>query len=79
MALIAVFGILPGVIAGLLIAVMPFVVIYSRIDVVKHMLTGASIKSRMTRSYAEQELLRAQGDQIAIYQLQGFIFCGTSD
>ena len=61
LALIAVFGILPGVIAGLLIAVVLFVVIYSRIDVVKHTLTGAIIKSRMTRSYTEQEVLRTCG------------------
>jgi sulfate permease, SulP family len=78
LALIAVFGILLGVIAGLLIAVVLFVVIYSRIDVVKHMLTGTHIKSRMTRSYAEQELLRARGEQTAIFQLQGFIFFGTA-
>jgi sulfate permease, SulP family len=76
--LIAVFGILPGVIGGLLIAVVQFVVIYSRIDVVKHMLTGATVKSRMTRSYAEQEFLRTQGEQIAVFQLQGFIFFGTA-
>jgi sulfate permease, SulP family len=78
LALIAVFGILPGVIAGLLIAVVLFVVIYSRIDVVKHVLTGATVKSRMTRGYAEQELLRGSGEQIAIFQLQGFIFFGTA-
>jgi SulP family sulfate permease len=76
--LIAVFGILPGVIAGLAVAVLLFVVIYSRVDVVKHMLTGANIRSRMTRSYAEHELLRAQGEQLAVFQLQGFIFFGTA-
>jgi len=79
LALIAIFGILPGVIAGLAIAVVLFVVIYSRIDVVKHMLTGASVRSRMTRSYAERELLRARGEQTAVFQLQGFIFFGTAD
>jgi SulP family sulfate permease len=76
--LIAVFGILPGVIGGLLIAVILFVVIYSRIDVVKHMLTGATVKSRMTRSYAEQEFLRAHGEEIVVFQLHGFIFFGTA-
>jgi len=76
--LIAVFGILPGVIGGLLIAVVLFVVIYSRIDVVKHMLTGATIKSRMTRSYTQQEFLRTHGEAIVVFQLQGFIFFGTA-
>jgi len=77
-ALIAAFGILPGVIAGLLIAVVLFVVIYSRIDVVKHVLTGATVKSRMTRGYAKQELLRGLGEQIVIFQLQGYIFFGSA-
>jgi SulP family sulfate permease len=78
LALIAIVGILPGVIAGLLIAVVLFVVSYSRIDVVKQMLSGASVRSRMARSYADQELLRVRGEQIAIFQLQGFIFFGTA-
>jgi sulfate permease, SulP family len=78
MALIAVFGILPGVIGGLLIAVVLFVVIYSRINVIKHMLTGATVKSRMTRSYTEQEFLSAHGREIVVFQLQGFIFFGTA-
>jgi sulfate permease, SulP family len=78
LALIAIFGILPGVIAGLLIAIVLFVVSYSRIDVVKQLLSGASVRSRMARTYAEQELLRARGEQIAIFQLQGFIFFGTA-
>jgi SulP family sulfate permease len=78
LALIAVFGILPGVVAGLAIAVVLFVVVYSRIDVVKHALSGATVKSRMNRGHAEQLLLRDQGEQIAIFQLQGFIFFGTA-
>ena len=32
----------------------------------------------MARSYAEQELLRLHGEQIAIFQLQGFVFFGTA-
>src|SRR5262245_25096598 len=78
LALIAVFGILPGVVAVLLIAVVHFVVRYSRIDVVKQMLSGAIVRSRMARSYTEQELLRVHGEQIAIFELQGFIFFGTA-
>jgi SulP family sulfate permease len=78
LALIAMFGMLVGVVAGLAIAVALFVVAYSRIDVVKHTLSGTTLKSRMTRGYAEQQLLRERGEQIAIFQLQGFIFFGTA-
>ncbi len=65
--------------AGLVLAVVFFVLLYSRIDVVKHMLTGAILKSRMIRTSAEQELLRVRGEQIGIVRLQGFIFFGTAD
>jgi SulP family sulfate permease len=76
--MIAVFGMLPGVAAGLLIAVILFVVAYSRINVVKHALSGAILKSRVTRGFHEQQALRERGEQIAVFQLQGFIFFGTA-
>lgn len=76
--LVAIFGMLTGVVVGLLIAVALFVIAYSRVEVVKHSLSGATVKSRMTRGYAEQELLREHGAQIAIFQLQGFLFFGTA-
>jgi len=76
--LIILFGILAGVVGGLVIAIVLFVVAYSRVEVVKHTLSGATIKSRMTRGYAEQQRLRELGDQIAVFQLQGFLFFGTA-
>jgi sulfate permease, SulP family len=78
LALIIVFGVLTGVIVGLFIAVVLFVVTYSRIEVVKHALSGATVQSRVTRSYSQQERLRTLGLQTAIFQLQGFIFFGTA-
>jgi sulfate permease, SulP family len=78
LALIVVFGMLPGIVAGLAIAVVLFVVAYSRVDVVRHTLSGATVTSRMTRAEAEQAALHAHGGQIAIYQLQGFVFFGTA-
>lgn len=78
LTLIALFGILPGMMAGLLIAVALFVVAYSRVDAVKHALSGSSIKSRMTRAVKQQRLLREHGNQILVVQLQGFLFFGTA-
>jgi SulP family sulfate permease len=76
--LIAGYGMLAGVGVGLLIAVILFVVAYSRVDVVKHALTGATLKSQVTRAYRDQQALREQGEQIVVFQLQGFIFFGTA-
>ena len=76
-AVIAARGFLEGIVAGTAAMVILFVISYSRVNVVKHALSGASYHSRVTRSYQQQALLRALGDQLYILQLQGFIFFGT--
>lgn len=75
---IATVGFLPGVTVGLIAATGLFVLRYSRIDVVKHQLTGAEHQSNIERSAADAEYLAANGDAIGILELQGFIFFGTA-
>jgi SulP family sulfate permease len=75
----AVLGFLQGVAAGLLIAVVLFVVDYSRTDVVKHALSGATYQSRVERSPSERDRLRRLGEGLEILRLQGFIFFGTAN
>jgi sulfate permease, SulP family len=79
LVVIAALGLLQGVVVGIAVAVVLFVVNYSRTDVVKHSLTGASYKSNRDRAAPEREALRRQGDQIQILELQGFIFFGTAN
>ena len=76
---IAVLGLLEGFAAGLLIAAALFVVDYSRTDMVKHALSGASYQSRVERAPEERALLRGQGERLQILRLQGFIFFGTAN
>jgi SulP family sulfate permease len=78
LVVIAAVGFLPGVIVGIIATVTMFVVSYSRTSVVKHELSGATFKSRVTRSPEDRILLDAIGDQAYILQLQGFIFFGTA-
>ena len=47
---LAAFGVLEGVIAGLILAVFTFVVSYSRVSVIKFALTGREYHSRVTRA-----------------------------
>jgi SulP family sulfate permease len=77
LVVIAVFGFLPGVGVGIVIAMLLFIVNYSRIRVVKHSLTGESFRSQVDRSPTERALLRDHGEQLLILQLQEFIFFGT--
>lgn len=78
LVVIAAVGFLAGFAVGLVAAVVLFVVRYSRIDVVKHALTGSEYRSNIERSVDEFEYLRERGDAVAILELQGFIFFGTA-
>jgi SulP family sulfate permease len=75
----AVVGFMEAVGVGLLVAVVLFVVNYSRIDIVRDELTGALMQSRVTRRPAQRQFLRSHGSELHILRLQGFIFFGTAD
>ncbi|HEX6301119.1 MAG TPA: cyclic nucleotide-binding domain-containing protein [Acidimicrobiia bacterium] len=75
---IAVVGFLPGVATGLVAAIVLFVMRYSRIDVIKHSLTGAEQRSNIERSEPAADYLAEAGLSIEILELQGFIFFGTA-
>jgi sulfate permease, SulP family len=74
----ALVGFLEGVGLGLAIAIILFVINYSRINVAKHTFSGASYQSHAARSIQEQRVLRQEGNQIYILDLQGFLFFGTT-
>ncbi|HUU29010.1 MAG TPA: SulP family inorganic anion transporter [archaeon] len=79
LAVIGAAGFLPGVAVGLIAAVILFVVNYSRIDVVKHVLTGRTFQSNLDRPPEHRKLLREVGEGLHILKLQGYIFFGTAD
>jgi SulP family sulfate permease len=71
-------GFLEGVGTGVVIAVVLFVVNYSRIDIIKDALTGTSYQSSTERPFEHRQLIRELGERIQILRLHGFIFFGTS-
>jgi SulP family sulfate permease len=71
-------GFLEGVGTGVVIAVVLFVVNYSRIDIIKDALTGSSYQSSTERPFEHRQLIRESGERIQILRLHGFIFFGTS-
>jgi SulP family sulfate permease len=77
--IIAAFGFLQGVAVGFLAAVIMFAVSCSLTEVVRHELTGKTYQSQVTRLPDQHEILDAEGGQLYILQLQGFIFFGTVD
>jgi SulP family sulfate permease len=75
----AMVGFLEAVVLGLLIAVILFTVSYSWADVIRAEMNGATYHSRVTRSRQQQVALNQMASQLAIFQLQGFIFFGTAN
>ena len=79
LVVIGAVGFLEGVLVGAGIAVILFVVKYSRINVVKHTLSGANYRSRVDRPLSHRQVLHDRGGQLHILELQGFLFFGTAE
>ncbi|HLF75294.1 MAG TPA: SulP family inorganic anion transporter [Anaerolineales bacterium] len=71
-------GFLQGVGVGIAIAIILFVVNYSRIDIIKDSLTGESYQSNTERPSEHRQLIKRLGGQIQILRLHGYVFFGTS-
>jgi SulP family sulfate permease len=69
---------LEGIAVGVLAAVVMFVVSYSRINAVKHALSGTTYHSKVERPLVHRQTLHERGGEILILRLQGFIFFGTA-
>jgi SulP family sulfate permease len=75
---ISTVGFLQGVGLGIALTILLFVINYSRVNVIRHTLTGESFQSNVDRPRLYQQLLREKGHWIYILELQGFIFFGTA-
>jgi len=77
--IIATVGFLEGVAVGILVATLLFVLNYSRINVVRHRISGANFASHVIRPRLHQQLVKEKGDGLHILEMQGYIFFGTAD
>lgn len=75
---IVTLGFLEGVGVGVVIASILFAVNYARIDIVKHSMSGADVRSRAGRNVGDETVLQKMGDRVHIFQMQGYIFFGTA-
>ena len=72
-------GFLEGIVLGLLMSTILFVINYSKVEVIKYELSGKTFSSNVERSGHLKEILQHHGDEIYILPLQGFIFFGTAN
>lgn len=71
--------ILQGVTFGFFVAIILFVVNYSKLSVIKIETNGSDHASNVDRDLDTRELLNKEGKRVLILILQGFIFFGTAD
>ncbi|MBD1911100.1 MULTISPECIES: SulP family inorganic anion transporter [unclassified Leptolyngbya] len=72
-------GFLQAIGAGLVAAIVLFVIHYSQLTVVRHASYGTYRHSNVLRTSEELEILEAEGQQAYIVELQGLIFFGTAN
>jgi SulP family sulfate permease len=79
LCIVGTVGFMEGVFAGLIMTVIIFVINYSRINVVKHTLTGSTFQSMVGRAVVDRRILQEKGEALVIFKLHGFIFFGTAN
>lgn len=76
---IAASNFLWGIGVGMVLTIVLFLVNYSRIDVVRYVLTGQTYRSRFHRGLEDARLLELHAEKVSIFKLEGFIFFGTAN
>ncbi|TQV80708.1 SLC26A/SulP transporter family protein [Denitrobaculum tricleocarpae] len=71
-------GFLEGVMAGLIFAVVLFVLDYSRVEIIRYAVTGENLRSSADRTTDDRQFLMARGQEVLVLRLQGFVFFGTA-
>jgi sulfate permease, SulP family len=78
LGVVVTLGFIQGVGAGIVVASFLFALNYARIDVVKHAISGAGLRSKAGRSPADEAILQETGACVHVLQLQGYLFFGTA-
>jgi SulP family sulfate permease len=71
-------GLIQGLGIGIAAGMIIFVFRYSRIDAVRNIGSGATLRSNLERPDAAQQALKRLGESTFILTLQGYVFFGTS-
>ena len=72
-------GFLEGIGLGLTLAILLFIFSYSRIPVVREVNLGSLSQRQVVPALGQHQILQNQSGQIRLFQIQGFIFFGSSN
>jgi SulP family sulfate permease len=73
------WGFLPGVVIGLVLAVVLFAISYGRIELVREVAFGETYRSNVDRPPTERAELRGLSDRVQILRVSGFVFFGSTN
>lgn len=73
------FGFMQGILLGILLSLLVFVLRYSRIPPILEQFTLIDQRSSVERSLADDRLLERHGGEALIYTLRGYLFFGTAN
>jgi SulP family sulfate permease len=74
-----IYDLIAAVGLGVVIAIILFIRTQIRMNIVQRRSTRKQVRSVVTRSMEERELLEQQGDRIILYELRGNLFFATAD
>jgi SulP family sulfate permease len=74
---IVAWGLLPGVVVGLVLAIVLFAINYGRVEQVTDVAFGETYHSNVDRPPGERETLSSLSDRVQILRVHGFVFFGT--
>lgn len=74
---IMIFGVLTGIVAGILAAAILFVFSYSRITPVRQVHRLSTVHSNVDRSDEERAELTRHDEQVVVLELEGYLFFGS--
>jgi SulP family sulfate permease len=72
-------GFMPGILTGVLLALLLFVLRYSMISAIQGQHSLATYRSSVERAQSSNEILDAHGSEGLVYTLRGFLFFGTAN
>ncbi len=72
-------GFVPGILVGLAVCCITFVIRYGRVDAVERRWSGELVRSSLARSQRESDVLSRHGKRVRVFRLRGFIFFGIAD
>lgn len=70
-------GFFQGVIIGILLSVVLFVIRFSQVPILRDLKTGRTANSRKSRPLPHKRIIAEQGQRIKIFELSGYLFFGS--